>query len=227
MSKNTTSRGKIKILNEQVIMYSYSNFTYRDWVLVTYFKYEHPVLHLQASRNIPRIYSCNISVSKIQQIQRSTAESIKQLFSLHDGIPAHSSWDVIWVLCLDSHFPGWWIGWNGPIVWLLWSPSHTPAGSYLWGDVKSIVYNMQICCWIPLKWLGQYATCLTSFIGPAILGATGLSYALTVMVGRFNIFCKLLTTGQMLLCSQLINCLSIATLFVYFSFHVHPVAISY
>jgi hypothetical protein len=39
-----------------------------------------------------------------------------------------------------------------------------------------------------VKELGsQYATCLTSFDRPGILVATGLTYALTVMVGRLNI----------------------------------------
>jgi hypothetical protein len=42
---------------------------------------------------------------------------------------------------------------------------------------------------MPLKRLGhQYTTCLTSSRGPGILGATGLSYALPVMVDCFNIF---------------------------------------
>jgi hypothetical protein len=36
----------------------------------------------------------------------------------------------------------------------------------------------------------QYTTCLAYFRGPGILGATGLTYALTVMGGRFKIFCK-------------------------------------
>jgi hypothetical protein len=46
-----------------------------------------------------------------------------------------------------------------------------------------------------MEWLeSQYATCLTSFSGPGILGATGLSYALTVTLDGLNVFYKALVT---------------------------------
>jgi hypothetical protein len=62
-----------------------------------------------------------------------------------------------------------------------------------------------------------------SFGGPGIVGATGLRYALTVMVDGFNIFCTPLGNAQMLSCSQLMTlyqqpCSQGQLYLVYFSF---------
>jgi hypothetical protein len=45
-----------------------------DWVLITYLKYKHRVLHLQASRNVQ---GCNCFVNKIWQLWGSTTKRIK------------------------------------------------------------------------------------------------------------------------------------------------------
>jgi len=56
-----------------------------------------------------------------------------------DGCPAHYSRDVRnW---LNENFPGRWIGRGGPVAWPARSPDLTPLDFYLWGTVKSLVYN--------------------------------------------------------------------------------------
>jgi hypothetical protein len=56
----------------------------------------------------------------------------------HDGTLAHSSGDIM--RYFDSHFPGQWIGRNGPFVWPPRSPDLTPVYFYLWGHLKPIIY---------------------------------------------------------------------------------------
>jgi hypothetical protein len=63
---------------------------------------------------------------------------------------------------------------------------------YSYGAIRraSFTPNDATCgtsCGLTMKRLGrQFTACLTSFSGPGILGATELSYALTVMADRFN-----------------------------------------
>jgi hypothetical protein len=54
-------------------------------------------------------------------------------------------------------------------------------------------------------------------------GAAGAVFLLTVMVDHVSFFWKPLVTVQMPFCSQLINCLSTAVLFVYLSSLMLPV----
>jgi hypothetical protein len=123
---------------------------------------------------------------------------------------------------LDSHNTSGRIGRNGPVVWPPWSPDLTPAvfaygaiwtSSFTASDVtRGTIYEM------PWKRLEQQnATCMMSFSRPEILGSTGHSYALTVMVDHFSIISTPLVSGQMPFCSQPINSLSTTTLSTFLS----------
>lgn len=57
----------------------------------------------------------------------------------HDGCPAHYRRGVRdW---LDENYPNKWIGRGGPIPWPARSPDLTPMDFYVWGHMKSIVYQ--------------------------------------------------------------------------------------
>lgn len=60
----------------------------------------------------------------------------------HDGAPPHFSTRVKnW---LNSQFGSNWIGRNGPILWPARSPDLTPLDFYLWGRLKSLVYEKPV-----------------------------------------------------------------------------------
>ncbi|PNF31703.1 hypothetical protein B7P43_G13374 [Cryptotermes secundus] len=59
-----------------------------------------------------------------------------------DDVPPH--WSTIVRDALDKHFPGRWIGRDGPISWPPRSPDVTPLDFFLWGYVKDIVYKTQV-----------------------------------------------------------------------------------
>lgn len=56
-----------------------------------------------------------------------------------DGAPAHFSLTVR--AFLDQHFPGRWIGRNGPIAWPPRSPDLTPMDYSIWGILKEKVFT--------------------------------------------------------------------------------------
>jgi hypothetical protein len=93
-------------------------------------------------------------------------------------------------------------------VWPLQSPDLTPADFSVLCRIKKSFKPNDEMRGIPMKQLGQYATCLMSFSESQVLGATGLSYVSTVMVDHFNIFCKSSATGHMLFYWHLITSLS-------------------
>ena len=64
-------------------------------------------------------------------------ESRPQMFSMHDGAPAHFSLSVRGHF--DAHYPGCWIGRDGLIAWPPRSPGLNPLNFYLWGHLKSSV----------------------------------------------------------------------------------------
>jgi len=45
---------------------------------------------------------------------------------------------------LNDHFPGKWIGRNGPVEWPPRSPDLNPIDFYLWGHVKSEVFSTPV-----------------------------------------------------------------------------------
>lgn len=57
----------------------------------------------------------------------------------HDGAPAHNAADVRQFL--QETFPNKWIGRGGPVAWPARSPDITSCDFFLWGFVKSKVYD--------------------------------------------------------------------------------------
>src|SRR5207253_682392 len=66
-------------------------------------------------------------------------QTYRQTWFQHDGAPPHFA--VITRQWLDEVFPGRWIGRGGPIAWPPRSPDLTPLDFFLWGHVKSVVYD--------------------------------------------------------------------------------------
>lgn len=58
----------------------------------------------------------------------------------HDGCPAHFRLTVREFL--DDNFRNRWIGRGGPIAWPARCPDLTPLDFYLWGHMKTLVYNL-------------------------------------------------------------------------------------
>lgn len=66
----------------------------------------------------------------------------RQMWLMHDGAPAHSSLRVREYL--NNKFPGRWIGPGGSILWPARSPDLNPADFFLWGHLKSLVYQTPV-----------------------------------------------------------------------------------
>jgi hypothetical protein len=64
------------------------------------------------------------------------------MWFVHDGAPPHFS--RIARQYLNDHFPGKWIGHNGPVAWPPRSPDLNPIDFYLWVHVKNEVYSTPI-----------------------------------------------------------------------------------
>lgn len=65
-----------------------------------------------------------------------------RLWFMHDGCPAH--YRLIVREHLNTEFPQRWIGRAGPVPWAARSPDHNPIDFYMWGDVKSLVYDTPV-----------------------------------------------------------------------------------
>lgn len=61
---------------------------------------------------------------------------------MHDGAPAHYSGTVLEYF--DAQFPNRWIGNGGPIPWSAWSLDLNPIDFFLWGHLKSLVYETPV-----------------------------------------------------------------------------------
>ena len=68
----------------------------------------------------------------------SLAKRRKMIFQ-HDGAPPHYSREVRELL--NRKFPNQWIGRGGPTPWPARSPDLTPLDFYLWGHMKTLVYQ--------------------------------------------------------------------------------------
>lgn len=66
----------------------------------------------------------------------------QRMWFQHDGAPAHFS--GIARQHLDATFPGRWIGRGGPIPWPPRSPDLSPIDFFLWGYMKSLVYETPV-----------------------------------------------------------------------------------
>lgn len=62
-----------------------------------------------------------------------------QLMYQQDGAPPHNS--RVAVEFLNTHFPGKWLGTNGPLLWPARSPDLTPMDFFLWGFLKDELYK--------------------------------------------------------------------------------------
>lgn len=67
---------------------------------------------------------------------------LRGMYFQHDGCPAHFALNVRQLL--DARYPNRWIGRGGPFAWPPRSPDLTPLDYYLWGHMKSLVYETPI-----------------------------------------------------------------------------------
>ena len=65
-----------------------------------------------------------------------------QMYCQHDGAPPHYSQHVREYL--HESFPNLWIGRGGPVAWPPWSPDLTLLYYYLWGHMKTLVYETKV-----------------------------------------------------------------------------------
>ena len=63
----------------------------------------------------------------------------RRMWFQHDGAPAHFSVDVR--NALNMMYPGRWIGRGGPVAWPPRSPDLSPLDFFLWGHMKSLIYD--------------------------------------------------------------------------------------
>lgn len=66
----------------------------------------------------------------------------RNMWFQHDGAPAHFS--MLARQYLTEHFPNRWIGRGGPVHWPARSPDLNPLDFFLWGHIKSLVYETRI-----------------------------------------------------------------------------------
>lgn len=66
----------------------------------------------------------------------------QNLWFQHDGAPAHFS--LLVREHLNENFRGCWIGRGGPVAWPARSPDLTPLDYFLWGHMKSLVYETPV-----------------------------------------------------------------------------------
>jgi hypothetical protein len=65
-----------------------------------------------------------------------------QMYFQHDGAPPHFSRQVREYL--HELFPNRWFGRGGPVAWPPRSPDLTPLDYYLWGHMKTLVYEIKV-----------------------------------------------------------------------------------
>lgn len=78
-------------------------------------------------------------VPRIREISVETNLPVQQAYFQQDGAPPHYS--LIARAFVDLAFPGRWIGRRGPIEWPPRSPDLTPLDFFLWGHLKTVVYD--------------------------------------------------------------------------------------
>ena len=65
-----------------------------------------------------------------------------QMYFQHDGAPPHYTRHVREYL--NEFFPNRWLGRGGPVAWPPRSPDLTPLDYYLWGHMKTLVYETKV-----------------------------------------------------------------------------------
>ena len=66
----------------------------------------------------------------------------RQMHFQHDGAPPHYTRHVRDYL--NESFPNRWLGRGGPVAWPPRSPDLTPLDYYLWGQMKTLVYETKV-----------------------------------------------------------------------------------
>ena len=64
------------------------------------------------------------------------------MYFQHDGAPPHYTRHVREYL--NESFPNLWLGRGGPVAWAPRSPDLTPLDCYLWGHMKTLVYETKV-----------------------------------------------------------------------------------
>ena len=64
------------------------------------------------------------------------------MYFQHDGVPPHYTRHV--KEYLHESFPNRWLGRGGPVAWPPSSPDLTPLDYYLWGHMKTLVYETKV-----------------------------------------------------------------------------------
>ena len=64
-----------------------------------------------------------------------------QMYFQHDGAPPHYTRHVRDYL--NESFPNRWLGRGGPVAWPPRSPDLTPLDIYIWGHMKTLVYEVR------------------------------------------------------------------------------------
>ena len=65
-----------------------------------------------------------------------------QMYFQHDGAPPHHTRHVREYL--NEFFPNRWLDRGGPVAWAPRSPDLTPLDYYLWGHMKTLVYETKV-----------------------------------------------------------------------------------
>ena len=90
-----------------------------------------------------------------------------QMYFQHDGTPPHYTRHVRDYL--NESIPNRWLGRGGHVAWAPRSPDLTPLDYYLWGHMKTLVYETrsiqeQHCAIVFLKRQNTYATIQTTLV---------------------------------------------------------------
>jgi len=64
------------------------------------------------------------------------------MYFQHDGAPPHYTRHVREYL--NESFPNHWLGHGGPVAWPQRSPDLTPLDYYVWGHMKTLVYETKV-----------------------------------------------------------------------------------
>lgn len=96
---------------------------------------------------LPNRLTGPIYLTFLQQVLPELLENVplnirQEMWLQHDGAPAHFS--LVVQDHLNQQFGVRWIGRGGPIAWPPRSPDMTPLDFYLWGHMKSLVYETPV-----------------------------------------------------------------------------------
>ena len=82
---------------------------------------------------------------------KSWGEAGEDVIIQEDGAPYHS-WDQNVRAWLNENFDGCWMGrMSANLPWPPWSPDLTPMDFFLWGFIKSIVYQSRLYPNLPVN----------------------------------------------------------------------------